>query len=168
MEAEYSCELVEPKNVFPINDDNIVYIRFKNNGLLNWPENDTKLICNKKKSPFFFNETKLPPLKIGEDVNIRLDMIIPNGLEWKTYKIYLNFNVKGKNYGDEIMVYMNGLKFRNNFYTNNNNSYKENNNYRENDYEFDEQEFLESYRKDDCRDYDDHVAVAEYFRSDYG
>ena len=34
MKAEYSCELVEPKNVFPINDDNIVNVRFKNNGLL--------------------------------------------------------------------------------------------------------------------------------------
>ena len=96
-------------------------------------------------------------------------MIIPNGLEWKTYKIYINFNVKGQNYGNEIMVYMNGLNtFRNYMYTNNNNSHKENNNYKNNNFEFNEQDFLESYRKDDCRDYEDHVAVAEYFRSDYG
>ena len=49
----------------------------------------------------------MPPLKSGESKDIKLEMIIPSGLAWRTYQVYMNFNVKGENIGNEIMTYMN-------------------------------------------------------------
>ena len=153
MESEYSCELLNPKNVFSISN-NIVIIPLKNNGESDWPENESKLVCDKTKSTFFFNDTILPPLKRGESKDIKLEMIIPSGLAWRTYQVYMNFNVKGKNYGNEIMAYMNRVsQFRNEFYKKN---------------EYKEEDIMEYYRKDDCRDYEDHQRVWDYLRSDYG
>ena len=153
MESEYSCELLNPKNVFSISN-NIVIIPLKNNGESDWPENESKLVCDKTKSTFFFNDTILPPLKRGESKDIKLEMIIPSGLAWRTYQVYMNFNAKGKNYGNEIMAHMNRVsQFRNEFYKKN---------------EYKEEDIIEYYRKDDCRDYEDHQRVWDYLRSDYG
>ena len=81
-------------------------------------------------------------------------MIIPSGLAWRTYQVYMNFNAKGKNYGNEIMAHMNRVsQFRNEFYKKN---------------EYKEEDIIEYYRKDDCRDYEDHQRVWDYLRSDYG
>ena len=156
MESKYSCELLNPKNVFSISNGTVI-IPLKNNGESDWPENESKLVCDKTKSTFHFNDTVLPPLKSGESKDIKLEMIIPSGLAWRTYQIYMNFNVKGKNYGNEIMAHMNRVSgFRNDFYKKNS----------ENEYR--EEDILDYYRKDDCRDYDAHQRVYDYFRSDYG
>ena len=154
MEIEYSCELLNPKNVFSISN-NTVIIPLKNNGESDWPENESKLVCNKAKSTFFFYDTKLPPLKRGESKDIKLEMIIPNNLPWRTYQIYMNFNVRGDNYGNEIMAHMNRVsEFRNDFYK------KQGENKEEN--------IMEHYRKDDCRDFETHKNVWDYLPSDYG
>ena len=154
MESEYSCELLNPKNVFSISN-NFVIIPLKNNGESDWPENEAKLVCHKTKSSFKFNDTILPPLKSGESKDIKLEMIIPSGLAWRTYQVYMNFNVKGENYGNEIMAYMNRVsEFRNDFY-------KKHGEYREED-------IMEYYRNDDCHGSDMCEWIRDYLRSDYG
>ena len=154
MESNYSCELLNPKNVFSIINNTLI-IPLKNNGKSDWPKNESKLICDKTKSPFFFNESILPPLKKDESKDIKLEMIIPSGLPWRTYQIYMNFNVKGKNYGNEIMAHMNRVReseFRNDFYENN---------------EYKEEDIMEYYKKDDSREPEMLKKVMNYLRSDY-
>ena len=155
MESNYSCELLNPKNVFSISN-NIVMIPLKNNGVSDWPEKESKLVCDKTKSAFFFNDTILPPLKSGESKEIKLEMNVPNGLAWRTYQIYMKFNVKGENYRNEIIAHMNRVRvseFRNDFYKKR---------------EYKEEDIMEYYKKDDSRDPDMLDKVINYLRSDYG
>ena len=131
-------------------------IPLKNNGVSDWPEKESKLVCDKTKSAFFFNDTILTPLKSGESNDIKLEMNIPNGLPWRTYQIYMKLNVKGENYGNEIIAYMNRVRvseFRNDFYKKR---------------EYKEEDIMEYYKKDDSRDPDMLDKVINYLRSDYG
>ena len=82
-------------------------------------------------------------------------MIIPSGLAWRTSPVYMNFNVKGENYGNEIMAYMNRVsEFRNDFY-------KKHGEYRE-------ENIIEYYRNDVCHGSDMCEWVRDYLLSDYG
>ena len=104
----YSYELLNKKeDVYICNTSKIKIISliFKNNCKLTWPEGQTKLICDKNKSLIDFDDITLPPLKTGQyEENIKIELHIPGDLPFGTYKIYMNFNVNGKNYGEEIVI----------------------------------------------------------------
>ena len=80
----------------------------KNNCKLTWPENETKLICNDKESIIFFDEVILPSLESGIQDSIQIKLKIPEDLPMEeNYKVKMNFNVKGKNYGEPIIIHVN-------------------------------------------------------------
>ena len=103
----YSYELLNKKeDVYICNTSKIKIITLilKNNSKLSWPEGHTKLICNRNKSLICFDDIILPPLKTEEYKDIKIELHIPYNLPFQTYKIYMNFNVNGKNYGKEIVI----------------------------------------------------------------
>ena len=69
-----------------------------------WPEDETKIICNKEKSLITFEDTKLTDVRKGHNKDVFIELKIPNKLPFETYKVFMNFNVRGKNYGDEIEI----------------------------------------------------------------
>ena len=103
----YSYEIKEKDLNFyyPNNSKNeIIQLTIKNNCELTWPENDTKLICDESDSLIFLKELILPPLKIGNEKTISLELIMPSDLPIDDYKVKINFNIKGKNYGEPIIL----------------------------------------------------------------
>ena len=104
----YSYEIIEKDLNFyiPNNSKNeLINLTIKNNCELTWPENETKLICNESNSLIFLNECILPPLKRGDEKDIKIELKIPSELPMeKDYKVKINFNVKGKNYGESIIL----------------------------------------------------------------
>ena len=69
-----------------------------------WPEDETKIICNKEKSLITFEDTKLTEVRKGHNKDVFIELKIPSNLPFETYKVIMKFNVKGKNYGDEIEI----------------------------------------------------------------
>ena len=61
-------------------------------------------MCNKNDSLIFLNEVILPPLKNGKEETILIELEMPGELPMGDYKIIINFNVKGKNYGEPIIL----------------------------------------------------------------
>ena len=87
-----------------------IQINIKNNGNNDWPQENTFLICDKKKSDIYAEDVQLFPLKskMASTVNIIICYIkdIPPG----KYNVFINFNVNGKNYGREIKIEVEILK----------------------------------------------------------
>ena len=103
----YSYEIKEKDLNFyyPNNSKNeIIHLTIQNNCELTWPENETKLICDESDSLIFLKELILPPLKIGNEETISLELIMPSDLPIDDYKVKINFNIKGKNYGEPIIL----------------------------------------------------------------
>jgi len=103
----YSYEIKEKDLNFyyPNNSKNeIIHLTIKNNCELTWPENETKLICDESDSLIFLKELILPPLKIGNEETISLELIMPSDLPIDDYKVKINFNIKGQNYGEPIIL----------------------------------------------------------------
>ena len=99
-----NCGLFIPNN----STQETISILLKNNGNVDWPKNETKLICDIEKSLIVFNDIILPPIKKGHYENIKITLNIPLALPFNTYKIYVNFNVKRENQGKafKIIVYI--------------------------------------------------------------
>ena len=104
----YSYEILENDLTFYISNSSkneLINLTIKNNCELTWPENETKLICNENDSLLFLKEFILPPLKSGNQENILIELIIPSELPMdKDFQVKINFNVKGKNYGEPIIL----------------------------------------------------------------
>jgi hypothetical protein len=104
----YSYEIIEKKLKFYLTNSSkneLIHLTIKNNCELNWPENETKLICNESDSLIFLKDIILPPLKSGNEKDIEIELIIPSELPMEEeYKVEINFNVKGKNYGEPIIL----------------------------------------------------------------
>jgi hypothetical protein len=104
----YSYEIIEKKLKFYLTNSSkneLIHLTIKNNCELNWPENETKLICNENDSLIFLKDIILPPLKSGNEKDIEIELIIPSELPMEEeYKVEINFNVKGKNYGEPIIL----------------------------------------------------------------
>jgi hypothetical protein len=104
---EYSYKLLSKNLDFYIPSDSKneeIGLTMENNSKKDWPENETKLICDTSQSLIGFDEIVLPPIKKGHHEEIKIILNIPGGLEFDTYKVYMNFNVKGKNYGETIII----------------------------------------------------------------
>ena len=104
---EYSYKLLSKNFDFYIPSDSKneeIGLTMENNSNKDWPENETKLICDTSQSLIGFDEMVLPPIKKGHHEEIKIILNIPGGLEFDTYKVYMNFNVKGKNYGETIII----------------------------------------------------------------
>ena len=104
---EYSYELLDKENldfyVSCSSEYEEIKLNIKNNCELTWPEKETKLICDKE-SLIFFDDIILPSLKPGCNASIPIKLEIPYELPLDTYKIEINFNVKGKNYSRPIIL----------------------------------------------------------------
>ena len=109
--GKYSYELLEDNlNLYISNTtkSELIQLTLKNNSKLTWPENETKLICNDKESIIFFDEVILPSLESGTQESIQIKLKIPEDLPMEErYKVKMNFNVKGKNYGKPIIIHVN-------------------------------------------------------------
>jgi hypothetical protein len=83
-----------------------VLIKFilENNGKFTWPENGTFLLTNEAKSDFRIQEISLNPLEPGKKVSISITIINFDKFNLGLKKIYLVLNIKGKNYGYNIII----------------------------------------------------------------
>ena len=109
-EKGYSYEILSKNLEFFISRSSkfeIISIILENNGDLDWPENETKLICDTEKSLIGFNNIELPPFKKGQHGTIKIELNIPSDLPFEKYSILCNFSVKGKNYGNQIEIIVN-------------------------------------------------------------
>ena len=109
-ENNYSYELLSKCDDYfiPNNSKNEdITIILKNNGNIDWPEGKTKLLCDKDDSLITFEDILLPPIKKGHHETIKIELKIPSDLPFEKYKIIINFNVNGKNYGGDIVLIIN-------------------------------------------------------------
>ena len=109
-EEKYSFKILSKDEEFFIsNNSNYekVSIILKNDGNLDWPEFETKLICDTNNSLLGFNDIVLPPLKIGHHDTIYIELNIPSEIPLDSYIVCINFNIKGKNYGEQIKIKVN-------------------------------------------------------------
>lgn len=76
----------------------------ENNGKLTWPENEAFLLIDEKRSVFKIQKLNLHPLRPQEQslVSFKFDNL--DKYETGLYKNYLVFNVKGKNFGNNILI----------------------------------------------------------------
>ena len=81
----------------------IVKIILENNGKLTWPKNETFLLTDETKSNFKIKEIRLNPLEPGDQEYIYIDINL-NKCTQGLYENCLVFNVKGKNYGNNIII----------------------------------------------------------------
>ena len=84
--------------------ETIIPISLKNDGLIKWPENKTKLIQEKNMSNIFCNEINLKGQNPKDQSNYDIQLKNLNNLIPGIYPVYLNFNVNGNNYGDKICL----------------------------------------------------------------
>ena len=101
----YSYKLLSKNNDFYIYNNlkyKIISIILENNGYLDWPENETKLICDINQSLISFNNIILPSLKKGQQEQIDIELNIPNEIPLDSYKILIDFKVNGKNIGEKL------------------------------------------------------------------
>ena len=165
MESEYSCELLNPKNVFKIVNKTLT-IPLRNNGVADWPKNESKLVCVKEISAFVFSDAILPPLKSGESANVKLMDVNPNNPSSNKNSLFMNFNVKGTNYGQKINVLCKEpTEIRNNNNINDHifNNFHQNRNYGKK--EFTEEDRIAMVKRDlkDCYDEDLHKELWDYY-----
>jgi hypothetical protein len=83
-----------------------ILIKFilENNGKFTWPENGTFLLTNEAKSDFRIQEISLNPLEPGKKVSVSITIINFDKFNLGLKKIYLVLNIKGKNYGNNIII----------------------------------------------------------------
>ena len=106
-EDKYSYNLITKELDFHISNSSTneeIWLTLENDCKLTWPEKETKLICNTEESLIGFNEVILPPIKSGQHEDIKIELNIPSEIPLKEYKVYIDFNVKGKNYGNKIIL----------------------------------------------------------------
>ena len=103
----YSFEILDKDLNFYVSNSSkchLINLTIKNDSELAWPENETKLICDKNDSLIFSKEVILPPLKNGNEETISIELEMPGELPMDDYLVLINFNVKGKNYGEPIIL----------------------------------------------------------------
>jgi len=76
----------------------------ENNGKLAWPENETFLLIDENKSAFKIKKIYLFPLQPQEQCFVDFEFKDLDKYKPGLYKNYLVFNVKGKDYGDNIII----------------------------------------------------------------
>ena len=104
---EYSLEIINKHNLNPSiteGEDNIkIELIIKNNGSKQWPENGARLVFNDNKN-LTAKPIYLRPQKPEEQQNYELNMedlhVYPAG----KYEAEMNFEIDGKQYGDEIDI----------------------------------------------------------------
>ena len=105
-EYEYSYKCLNSKlkvYIYKGTDEATITITLKNNKNKKWPEN-TKLIADKNDLKINCNNINLNPLNYGEQNNYEINFKGLKDLNQNEYKIYYNFNVNGKNYGEKICL----------------------------------------------------------------
>ena len=106
-EEKYSYNLITKELDFYVSNtakNEEINLTLENNGDLTWPENETKLICNTDESLIGFNQVTLSSLKNGQQEEITIELNIPSNLPSNENKVYIDFNVKGENYGNKIIL----------------------------------------------------------------
>ena len=83
-------------------------IILNNNGNENWPKGKTKLIFDES-SPIKGDDINLEPQNIGEEKSYIVKLKNMGKMKMGEYKCFLNFNVEGKNYGEQIIILI-GIK----------------------------------------------------------
>jgi hypothetical protein len=76
----------------------------KNNGKTSWPKNKTFLVSNSYLSDIDLDSKMLEPLNPGEECISKIYFRNLTNLTAGKYKIYLDFNVDNKNYGQKIII----------------------------------------------------------------
>ena len=76
----------------------------ENNGKLAWPEKETFLLLDESKSSFKIEKVYLFPLQPQEQCFVYFKFKNLDIYKLGLYKNYLIFNVKGKDYGDNILI----------------------------------------------------------------
>ena len=79
-----------------------IELEYENNGKLIWPENETFLLIDEKKSAFIIQKICLYPLKPGEKYLSYIHFYNLDKFKPGLYKNYFIFNVKGKDLGNNI------------------------------------------------------------------
>ena len=81
-----------------------IQLNIKNNGDLDWPEDNIYLICDKEKSDILAEDVQLISLKSQMTYSIYAVFNFLNLIPPGKYNSYLNFNINGKNYGRELKL----------------------------------------------------------------
>jgi len=79
-------------------------IILENNGKLTWPENETFLLIDEIESDCEIQEINLGSLEPGEKFFLIIELNNLDKFDQGLYKICLLFIVKGKNYGNNILI----------------------------------------------------------------
>ena len=85
-------------------DQLFIDINIKNNGKLNWPNENIFLRNDKEKSTIIADEIKIIPLMSGWVSKERIVFKYLNNLIPNIYYSYINLNINGKNYGKPIKI----------------------------------------------------------------
>ena len=80
-----------------------IVLNLKNNGRMNWPENTTKLIFDKK-SEVIGDEIILKPQKIGEELKYDIEFNNLRKLQPGEYKSYLYFKINDRLIGEQLTL----------------------------------------------------------------
>ena len=81
-----------------------IELEYENNGKLIWPENETFLLIDKTKSAFIIEKIDLYPLRPGEKYLSCIHFHNLDEFKPGLYKNYFVFNVKGKDFGNNIKL----------------------------------------------------------------
>ena len=81
-----------------------ITITLKNDGLIKWPENKTKLIQEKNNSNIICQIINLKAQNPKDQNNYDIQLNNLGNLNVGEYKVELNFNINGKNYGNKICL----------------------------------------------------------------
>ena len=103
-EYSYKCLNSELKiHIYKGTEEAIIPIILKNDKNIKWPEN-TKLIFDKNVSMINCDDIELKPLNYEEQDNYEIKLKGLKELNPNEYKIFYNFNVNGKNYGEKLCL----------------------------------------------------------------
>ena len=103
----YSYECLTKELNFSVNEGTYnakFNIILKNNGKFPWKKDKSFLICDESISDISLEKIKLQPLNPGEEFTNSLYFQNLQVLKPGIYKMYLNFNVDGKKYGENILI----------------------------------------------------------------
>ena len=103
----YSYECTNISNletyIYEGNEEIKIELDIKNNGILDWPENKTKLIFDNN-SEIKSKEVILKPQKCGEEVKYEIEFKNLQNLKVGEYKIYLIFEVNEESIGEKLIL----------------------------------------------------------------
>ena len=79
-------------------------LKLKNNGYYPWPKKNSFLICDSHLSDKIVEKIELDPLNPGDEYYASVFFDDLDELGPGKYNTYLNFNVKNKNFGEQILI----------------------------------------------------------------